>query len=71
MVDSNNAELIPYNEAYYTIYDIERALIWFYIGLLWILTIYRLITDPKLISQVTEVFFYTSLAWIGVEGQEL
>ena len=53
LVDSNNAELIPYNETYYTIYNVEEALIWVYIGLLWLLSIYRLITDPKLISQVT------------------
>lgn len=53
LVDSNNAELIPYDETYYTIYDVEEGLIWVYIALLWILSIYRLITDPKLISQVT------------------
>jgi cysteine-rich repeat protein len=66
LVDSNNAQLVPYAETYYNIYDAQAALIWVYIAFLWAGAIYRLITDPKLISQVTEVFIYTAIAWIGV-----
>ena len=69
LVDSNNAQLIPYAETYYSIYDVQRGLIWFYIAALWVVAIYRLITDPKMVSHVTEMFLFSSLAWIGVEGQ--
>lgn len=71
MIDSNNLELVPYSKTYYDIYNVETAFIWVYIAVLWAGAIYRVITEPKLISQVTELFFYSSLAWIGVVGQRI
>lgn len=71
MVDSNNVELIPYSASYYDVYKVEEGLVWTYIVLLWAAAIYRLVTDPKLISQVTEVFFYSALVFVGAAGQNL
>lgn len=44
---------------------------WTYIALLWAAALYRLISDPRLISQVTEVFFYSALVFIAAGGQQL
>lgn len=37
-------ELVAYVESYYTLYNIEVILVWVYIGLLWIASIYRIIS---------------------------
>jgi len=37
-------ELVAYVESYYTLYNIEIILVWVYIGLLWIASIYRIIS---------------------------
>ena len=66
---SSNLQLVPYTDSYFTLYNVESILIWVYLGLLWTLSILRIATEPQLISQVTEVFVYTSLVWIGAQGQ--
>ena len=44
LASATKLELAAYVESYYTLYDIEIILVWVYIGLLWAVSIYRIIS---------------------------
>jgi hypothetical protein len=41
---ASKVELVAYVESYYTLYNIEVILVWLYIALLWLASIYRVIS---------------------------
>jgi len=52
LASTSSVSLMPYVDSYYTLQNVEIILVWTYIGALWLLSAYRIVTEPTLISQV-------------------
>ena len=69
MQASNSLEIKPYDSTYFTAHEVATYMVYAYVGLLWAFGIIFTIADYRLFNGVLEIFVYSAVAWVGVEGQ--
>jgi len=59
-----------YTASYFSLYRGQTILVWVYVSLLWLSFVGIMIYDYTLFGGVFEIFVYSALAWVAIEGQK-
>lgn len=72
LVANNNLAIKPYSQSYFSMYQAEMYLVWIYIASLWALSfIFIIFFNFEMLGGIVEMYVYTAIVWVGVEGQQI